>query len=288
MQHINGNTKLLGIIGNPVSHSLSPLMHNTAFKELDINYSYAPLLVDHGSLAEAIKGLWSLGFYGVNITIPFKEEVFDHVIDLSHEARLIGAINTLVRTENGFRGENTDGQGFIMALKEEKGWEPVNKRIAILGAGGSARAVAISLALAGAEEIIIINRSLAKAKDIADTIYEVSGILSTSYSWETQFLDEVISNCHMVVNTTSLGMSPNIEQIPPIKEEWLTQEQLIVDLIYNPAETKFLQMAKQKGCEVYNGLGMLIYQGALAFNLWTGKEMPIKKIRETLNDYFQI
>jgi len=281
MDGINGKTKSLAIIGNPLGHSLSPVMHNIFFKSMGLNYVYIPLKVEKEELKKAIAGLWALGFLGANITIPHKEGVIPCLAGVSPEAKLIGAVNTLVRKDNGFWGENTDGKGFLEALLVEKDWQPQGKKIVILGAGGSSKAVAISLALAGAREVSIINRTLSKAKTITRTIGEQIGIAARTYMWDNPGLSKVISTGDIVINTTPLGMEPNIHEMPPIKPQWLSPGQLVVDLIYNPLETLLIREAKAHGCEVSNGLGMLIYQGVM------GKEPPVqdKDIKKTLEKY---
>lgn len=285
MNFINGKTKPLAIIGYPVGHSLSPLMHNIFFQFLGLNNVYIPLEIKPGHLQAAIEALWTLGFMGANITIPYKEEVIPLLPEISSEAELIGAVNTLVRKENGFRGHNTDGQGFLKALSIEKGWEPHGKKVVILGAGGSARAIGISLALKGAHKITIINRNLLRARGITEIVEKQIGVHGEIFGWNNPMLERVIREGDIIINTTPLGMNPNINEIPPLDTKWLSPSQLLVDLIYNPLETRLMKEAKAQGCQVSNGLGMLIYQGVLSFKLWTGQEPPLENIRETLEKY---
>ncbi|MFZ5942804.1 MAG: shikimate dehydrogenase [Bacillota bacterium] len=279
---INGKTKFAAILGNPVGHSLSPVMHNTFFQLLKMNYAYIPFEIDAEKLDKGVEGLWNLGFIGANITIPFKEKIIKYLVGISPEARLIGAVNTLVRKDNGFWGENTDGKGFLRALKQEKEFTPQGKRVVVLGAGGSARAVCITLALDGAEKITIVNRSLAKGKEIGRVIEKEIGVGAKIAGWEDKGLKTLIQEGELIVNTTPLGMKPNVMGLPPLNTQWLTKDQLVVDIIYSPLETRFLKEAAQQGCQTQNGLGMLINQGLLAFEKWTGVIPPAEEIRKIL------
>ncbi|KJS19733.1 MAG: hypothetical protein VR72_17430 [Clostridiaceae bacterium BRH_c20a] len=280
--NISGSTRPIAILGSPLGHSLSPLMHNYLFRIAGLNNVYIPLEVNEKDLESAVIGLWSLGFLGANVTIPYKELIMDYLIDISEEARLIGAVNTLICSEQGFRGDNTDGKGFINSLLMEKDWRPYAKRAVIFGAGGSARAVCTALALNGTEEIAIVNRSLPRANDIRNNITAKVGAKVGVMLWEDRGLQDAISKADIIINTTPLGMEPKINAAPPINMEWLDQGQLVVDLIYNPLKTKLLEEASLRGCEVLNGLGMLIHQGVLSFKLWTGIEPPFEGLRDLL------
>jgi shikimate dehydrogenase len=278
---INGETKPIAILGKSLGHSLSPVMHNFYFRALDLNHIYLPLEVEEKEIEFAIRGLWSLGFIGANVTIPYKRAVMDYLVEISEDAKYIGAVNTLVRSDGGFKGDNTDGRGFINAILEETNWHPRGKSIVILGAGGSARAVGIVLALESSEKITLVNRTLPRAKEIADKITEI-GAKAEIMPWDHEQLRKNISNADMIINTTPLGMKPNLTESPPINIKWLSQGQLVVDLIYNPLTSRFLEKAKERGCQVVNGLGMLIQQGILSFELWTGKKPPVVGMRELL------
>lgn len=277
---VNGSTQLAGIIGNPVDHSLSPLLQNSFFASVGKNAVYVPLKIAAENLEEGIAGLWSLGFIGANVTIPYKEKVAQYLTGISTEAALMGAVNTLVRKENGFWGDNTDGRGFVKALAH-RNWSPQNKTAAILGAGGSARAVSVSLAQQGIKKIVIINRDLKKAGEIVKVIGQL-GVSAKSMQWNEPLIKRVIAESDLIVNTTPLGMAPNISALPPFDTKVLSRGQFVVDLIYNPLETKLLQEAKGQGCQVENGLGMLIQQGILSFEIWTGQRPLVKDIRNKL------
>jgi len=287
--NIDGQTKPLAIIGNPLGHSLSPLMHNYLFEALGLNNIYLPLEVkEEDCLESAIGGLWSLGFIGANVTIPYKEKVMDYLVEISEEAALTGAVNTLVRSAGGFKGYNTDGQGFLQALLAEKGWEPRGKKVVLLGAGGSARAVGISLALKGASRLTIVNRTWPKAQVLTERIASEIGIKVQAMTWDDGDLKEAVTAADIIINTTPLGMKPDLEGIPPLNQDWLGAGQLVADLIYNPLTTKFLEKAAGQGCDTMNGLGMLIHQGILAFELWTGKKPPFAGLRKLMEEHLSL
>jgi shikimate dehydrogenase len=280
--NISGRTKPIAILGNPIAHTLSPLMHNYFFQTLGLDYIYIPLKVEEKELGSAVQGLWSLGFLGANITIPFKERIMDFLVEISEEARLIGAVNTIARNSHGFRGENTDGRGFLRFLQAEQDWHPLGKQALILGAGGSARALGTVLALEGITKITIVNRTISKARIIAENIVSQIGTPVEVVSWEDKELKKAVYHADIIINTTPLGMNPNREEKPPLNTQWLEGGQLVVDLIYNPLTTLFLSQAKSRGCETLNGLGMLIHQGALSFEYWTGQKPPLEGVRELL------
>jgi shikimate dehydrogenase len=279
---IDGTTKPIAVLGNPISHTLSPLMHNCFLQSMGFNNVYIPLGVEEKELGAAINGLWSLGFIGANITIPFKEKVMEYLVEVSEEARLIGAVNTLIRNSHGFRGENTDGRGLLKSLQEEKNWHPRGKKALILGAGGSAKAVGTILALEGAEKISIVNRTVSKAEEISENIMSQVDTRVEVLNWDDQKLKYEVNNADIIINTTSLGMKSDLDETPPLNIEWLVKGQLAVDLIYNPLTTRFLAGAKSKGCDTLNGLGMLIQQGVLSFEHWFGQKPPLRGVRELL------
>lgn len=263
---ITGTTKLMGVLGDPIEHSFSPFMHNTVYKHLGLDYAYVPLKVEKENLANAIKGLKAVGFIGANVTIPHKENIMQHLIGLSKEAELIGAVNTIILTRDGYKGDNTDGRGFIKSLSKE-GFNPAGKKAIIIGAGGAARAVAVSLALEATIQVDIINRTREKAEKIARIINEKTDAKCNVYGYEDN-LEAVFTQASLVVNTTSLGMHPEINKMPPLDPDIFSSHLFVVDLIYNPAETKLLKMAREKNCKTLNGFGMLIYQGEYSFKMW--------------------
>lgn len=286
MSPITGKTKIIGILGYPVEHSFSPVMHNNAFARLGLDYCYVPFAVQPAQLKAAVSAIRALNLVGVNVTIPHKETVMPFLDEISVEAEMIGAVNTIVNDKGKLIGYNTDGQGFVQSMRAETGIEALDKKIIILGAGGAARSVAVQLALNGAREILIFNRNQERAANISAIIKNKTNCSSTAFAIKTETLTEVFENTDILINTTPVGMYPHINEKPPVPCELINKNMLVCDLIYNPIETDFIKAAKQRGAMVMSGLGMLLYQGALAFNLWTGQEPPIEDMRQALIDFF--
>lgn len=280
--NITGKTTVLGIFGHPVEHSLSPLMHNTAFQQLKLDYSYVPFPVHPDRVGEAVAAIRALSLRGVNVTIPHKQSVIPFLDELSPEARIIGAVNTIVNCEGHLKGYNTDGQGFVRSLKEDAGTDPVDKTIILLGAGGSARGVGVQLALAGAQKLYLVNRTPEKAEEIAQVIRDNSAAQAEVLPWTREALDQAMGMAQVLVNTTPIGMFPYYASVPPIVTELFKPGLLVADLVYNPVETGLLTAAAEKGCTTLSGLSMLLYQGAIAFELWTGQPAPVTIMQEVL------
>jgi len=271
---INGQTKVVGIIGDPVKHSLSPQMHNVAFKHLNLDFVYIPFHVKPESVGEAIKGMRALAMVGLNVTVPHKIEVMKYLDEVSPDAKAIGAVNTIFFKDNKCIGDNTDGRGFIRALIEDEGIIIAGKSVVILGAGGSARAIGHSLIKDGVGRLIFCNRTVSKAESIAGS-FQPMGI-SVAGMGIIDSRDE-IAQADMIINTTSIGMKQGDPLL--INPEWIRKRQIVYDIIYSPPETLLLQAAKARGARVMNGLGMLIHQGALAFEIWTGCPAPVEVMR---------
>ena len=268
--------RVLGIIGHPVSHSLSPLMHNTAAHELGLPYQYLTFdvdPVDPSELKKAIAGIRSLSIAGINVTVPHKERAAKYVDSLDKDAELIGAVNTITNRKGLLEGSNTDGIGFLRSLKSA-GFSPKNRRVAIIGAGGSTRAIVVSLLRAGVTEIKLINRSKDRAKKLVSRFSEL-GDISYAGSGDIKSM-EAIEGCDLLVQTTPLGMKPS--DPPPVsaglKGVPFRKGQYVYDIIYSPPETAFLKSAKRAGAHTVNGLEMLLYQGSESFKIWTGKRFP--------------
>ncbi|MGF7185936.1 shikimate dehydrogenase [Desulfitispora alkaliphila] len=272
--YINGNTKTCVLIGNPVSHSFSPAMHNRAFQELGLNWVYIPTQVEESNLERAMEGIRSLSIRGANVTIPYKEQVIEHLDQVKGEARLIGAVNTILNIEGKLTGYNTDGQGFLRSLAQEK-VDLHGKRAVILGAGGSAKAIAVSLAAAGILKIVFVNRNLQRAEGLSQLIKDNFTCNTSVVSLEDkELLRECLKQADLLINTTPYGMYPRHQVETIVPEEYLDNNLIVVDLIYNPQRTVLLAAAEKKGCKTISGMGMLLYQGALAFELWTGQKAP--------------
>ncbi|AVX29837.1 MULTISPECIES: shikimate dehydrogenase [unclassified Carboxydocella] len=266
---IDGKTRLVGIIGQPVEHSRSPLMHNTAFQALGLNWCYVPLPVASDQVAAAVRGLVALGFAGANVTIPHKEAVLTLVDELDQAAATIGAVNTLVIKEGRIWGYNTDWLGVKATLDHIKAI-PAGRRVLVLGAGGSARAVVYALAQEGAGEILVA----ARRPEAVGSLQTIAAV--TYIPWQERALARVAAEVEIIINTTPLGMSPEPHLCPPLPPEVFGRQHKVFDLIYNPQETRLLARARSRGATTVNGILMLVEQGREAFRLWTGMEPPLE------------
>ncbi|NLK51368.1 MAG: shikimate dehydrogenase [Syntrophomonadaceae bacterium] len=279
---ITGNTRILGVMGYPVAHSFSPVMYNAAFAHSGLDWVYLAFSVPPGNLPEALAGLRALGMTGANLTIPHKEAALKHLDYLTPEADLIGAVNVL-RIENDLLiGHNTDGTGFLQSLSREANFIPQQKKVLILGAGGAARAVALTLARRGALEIVIANRTQQRGVELALEVQKKTGVKAEGISLEPEALAAAVQTADLVVQASSVGMYPQSEAPDWFKPEWLSPSTLVCDLIYRPRPTRFLQLADQRGCLTLDGLGMLLYQGVQSFTWWTGLTAPVEIMRQAL------
>ena len=282
---ISGRTKVCGIFGYPLEHTFSPAMHNAAFAAAGLDFIYIPFPVEPGRLTEAVAAVRALGLAGVNVTIPYKETVLPLVEELSEEARLIGAVNTIVNRSGRLYGDNTDGRGFLRSLSEKAGFKPSGKTVLMMGAGGAARAVAVQLALAGARKILLVNRSRMRAEEMAAYIKERTGTHTEVLAWPEpgdELPGAVLQAADLVVQATSLGMHPAPGLTVPLPFDLFRPGQAACDLVYNPVQTKFLRKAGQAGAATVDGMGMLLYQGALTFELWTGTAAPLAAMQSAL------
>ncbi len=274
---IDSNTLLFGVIGNPIRHSKSPIMMNRAFRETGINGVYTAFHVTSDRIRDFAAGVRAMGIRGVNVTIPHKLDIMSVLDEIDASAQAIGAVNTIVNDAGRLIGYNTDGIGYVRSLKEEAERELAGKRIVVLGAGGAARGIIYALANENPARITIANRSVDRAKELADSLQNKVDIEAIS----NEELQTACQQADIVINTTSVGMFPQTEETP-IDASWLKPGAVASDLIYNPLKTKFLQQAEQRGCRIHGGLGMFIYQGAYAFEYWTGQPAPAAAMRETV------
>jgi len=280
---IGGGTKIVGIFGDPVKHSLSPSMHNAAFRALGLDYVYVPFHVKKSSLGLALKGLIAMNIRGVNLTIPHKVEALKYLDYLDKEANMSGAVNTVEVKDGRLLGYNTDGKGFIHSLKRDCGFNPKNKNVLILGAGGASRAVIVQLILSGAREIVVASPVQEELKKIAQ---DIRGSMKVSI--KTLLLDrsvplDEIKNIHLLINATPVGMHPQDPLLLPAVFFKKTHSlQMVYDLIYSPMKTKLLRTAELYRINTSNGLGMLLYQGAFSFEIWTKRKAPVEVMRKTL------
>lgn len=275
--NINHQTKKTALIGYPLTHSISPIMHNKAFEMLGLNYVYMPIETEPSRFKKILEALVILGFVGFNVTIPYKERIVDYCDWLSEDARDIGAVNTVHVVEGKLKGYNTDWTGFIQSLKR-KGFTPEGKHCVVIGAGGAARGVVYALSRYNAAGITVINRSREKALQL---VKHFKGISIDAVSLEDQNTVEICRKAQLLVNCTPVGMAPYSDK-SLLSPEHFTPSQMVYDLIYNPPVTQFLKYGSRAGAVTVNGLDMLILQGAFAFKIWTGMEFPVESIRKMI------
>lgn len=267
---VRGTTRVVGVFGYPVKHSASPPMHNAAFAALGMDWVYVPFTVAPEAIEAALAGVRALGLAGVNVTVPLKELIAPHLDDVSLRARAIGAVNTVVNDNGRLLGDSTDGPGFLAALAAAD-VVVAGSTVVVLGAGGSARAIVYALAEAGAR-VVVANRNVERAQTLAR---EFSGLgLIEAIPLQEDRLRTALEGAAVLVNTTSVGMHPSEDEMPPVQADALTPSLFVSDLIYNPPETRLLALATERGCRTQNGVEMLVQQGALAFSRWTGVARP--------------
>lgn len=279
MEPLTTKTKLYILLGNPLGHSVSPVMHNLAFEKLAMDCCYLPVEVSSGDLGTVFKGLTKMNVGGFNVTIPHKIRIIEFLDELDPVAKSIGAVNTIRMEDGKSMGFNTDGLGFIQSLEEEAGISVTDRSFFIFGCGGAARAISMTLAFTGAKKIYLCNRTEAKAKSLADEINKNIRPCAEVVTNTTEQQKAALDFCDVLVNSTSIGMYPDVDMLP-VAESLIRKELIVADIVYNPKETKLLQVAKARGCLTVPGLGMLIYQGAAAFRLWTGVEPPVFEMGE--------
>lgn len=275
--HIDSDTILFGVMGDPIRHSKSPHMHNRALRAKGVNGVYTALHIKPEALRDAIAGVRAMGFRGVNVTIPHKVNVMPLLDEIDEDARLIGAVNTIVNDNGKLTGYNTDGIGYVRSLKEEAEPNIAGKRILVIGAGGAARGIVYALAKEKPDGIWIANRTAEKARELAADFQAFGPLAGIG-------MDDIGSlhgEIDIVINTTSVGMHPHVDAIS-LDPDWLRPDMTVSDLIYNPLRTKLLNEAERRGCRIHGGLGMFIYQGAYAFEYWTGLPAPIETMRGAL------
>lgn len=268
---INGYTRTCGLLGNPVEHTMSPAIHNTLAEALGENMVYVPFHVPEGHVEEAVRGAYALNLLGCNVTVPYKAQVIPFLQEIDPLAEQIGAVNTLVRAEGGFKGYNTDMPGLYRAMCED-GVKIEGEKVLILGAGGVARAVAMLLIQKGAESIVILNRTLERAEQIAR---EVNGYADRQAVTALALADyaKLPADKYLAIQATSLGMFPRVEDVVIEDTAFYSYIHTGYDLIFNPAETRFMKLVKENGSRAFGGLKMLLYQGIIAYELWTGVQV---------------
>ncbi len=269
---IAGTTQVLGVIGDPVAHSASPAMHNAALRALKLNYVYAAFCVAPAALPAALAGMRAFGLVGLNVTVPHKQAVMAHLDELSAEAQSIGAVNTIANRDGRLVGYNTDAFGIVQSLKVDGGLARLPPKVALLGAGGAARAVLYALlARDEVEEVLLLNRTVAKAAALAEDLDRAGRVQVGSLAEAGP-----IGDAGLLINATSIGMHPRQDVSPLADPSCLHEGMLVADIVYNPLETMLMRQGAAAGAAVINGLGMLAWQGARSFAIWTGVEPPVE------------
>jgi shikimate dehydrogenase len=276
---ISGKTRIFGIFGHPVEHTFSPGMHNAAFKQLKMNACYVPFAVHPDRLGAAARAVTALNLGGLNITVPHKETIIPFLDELSQEAALIGAVNTVEVKEGKLIGHNTDGRGFLRSLKEQARFNPRGKTFLCMGSGGAARAVGFGLALAGASRIFFYDLDQGKALQLAQDIASKTGVAVQSIGEADRANCAAEADC--LINATPLGLKRNDPL--PLDGRLIASRHLVCDLVYNPAFTPFLKAAKTRKAKTLPGLGMLLYQGVIAFEIWTSRKAPALVMKRALS-----
>ena len=279
---IKGSTNIVGLIGHPVEHSFSPPMHNAAFDALNMDCAYVAFDVNPNDLKSAIEGAESLNIKGFNVTIPHKVDVMQYLDELDEVARLIGAVNTI--DFKNLKGYNTDGIGAVKAIEEVTSIK--NKNVVVAGAGGASRAISFYIAKYGAESLTILNRNEAKAESLASDV-SYSGLIGEVAYDSINAIGNYMEGADVLIDTTPLGMHPNISDEPIVKADMMDEDLVVFDAVYNPNETVLIKEAIKANAKPVYGIKMLLYQGAESFKIWTGKTAPVdvmeKALRNTLN-----
>ncbi len=276
---ITAATEVLAIFGDPVSHSISPLMQGAALSALDLDMVYLALRVLPADLESAVRAMRALGVRGVNITIPHKVAVLDYLDDVDDTARALGAVNTILNSNGTLKGYNTDAVGYMWSLEGETGFTPHGRSAVVIGAGGAARAVVYGLATGGVGRIVITNRTVSRARALAEELSAVCpGVEITALSLGSPELAGIMEKADLLVNATSLGMGRRGDVDVPI--ERLAPDAVVSDIVYTPMDTDLLTRARGLGLKTHGGLGMLVGQGAKSFEIWTGHKAPVKVMRE--------
>jgi shikimate dehydrogenase len=275
--------QIYGILGYPAKHSLSPLMHNAAFKALNIDGEYRIFEINRNELDDFFADIFKRNIQGFNITVPYKEEALKYLDYIHPDARIIGAVNTVKVSGHKLEGFNTDGEGFIKSLHEDLGFDPKGRNIAVLGAGGSSKAITFALGGSKPRKVVIYNRDLDKSRHLIVRLED--NFKETEFKLAAKIEELDIEEVDLLVNATSVGMNPADQ--PLVEPRYLRKGLLVYDLVYNPSRTMLLEASLGKGCRAVNGLGMLLYQGMSSLQIWTGKKAPESVMRDALKEGFR-
>jgi len=276
----NYKAELVGVFGSPVAENPTGVMQEAGFRALGLNWRYLTIEVRREDLAAAVQGMRAMNFAGINCTIPHKVAVLQYLDEVSPDARLMGAVNTVRRDGDRLIGENTDGKGFLRALHDDAAVDPKGKRVVVLGAGGAARAVCVELALAGASSIHVVNRTPERGQELVWLLNEHTPVNAAFVPWMSGM--RIASDTDLLVNCTSIGLYPDVDGIPDIDTNAIAPHMVVCDVIPNPPNTPLLRAAAARGAKTIDGLGMLVYQGAIAFKMWTGTDAPVDVMKTAL------
>ena len=278
---ISGKTRVYGVIGDPIEHSLSPAMHNAAFNHLKLDCVFLAFRVKAAELEDAVRGMRGLGIHGLNVTMPHKDAVTKYLDEVDATVKFLGSVNTILNDDGRLLGFNTDGVGALRALRDN-GVDLNGKKLLLLGAGGAAKAIAHAFAKE-VEELYILNRASEKAKDLAEALSRALGRKVVGDALSPSAVQRNLRDADVLINATSAGMHPNINQ-SLVAPQWLKPDLTVMDIVYNPLETKLAKDAKAAGARVVSGVEMLLYQGAASFEIWTGLSAPIELMRRAALD----
>jgi shikimate dehydrogenase len=276
----NFRAELLACFGQPVDENPTGVMQEAAFRHLGLHWRYLTVEVPPENLRDAMLGARAFGLRGLNLTIPHKVAVMQYLDEIAPDAALIGAVNTVRREGARLIGENTDGKGFLRGVRDDAGVDPRDKRVVVLGAGGAARAIVTELALAGAAEVLVVNRSIERGSALAASLAARTGRPIRFEPWRGIY--RVTATVDLLVNATSIGLFPDVKAMPPVDLTGAHPGMLVCDVVFNPPETPLLAAARSLGLPTLDGLSMLVYQGAIGFQLWTGREAPADVMKQAL------
>ena len=276
---ITGKTKVAAVIGNPIEHSLSPPMHNAAYKQMGMDYVYVAFKIEKDNLSHLIESAKTMGLVGLNVTIPYKTDIIEYLDEVDDTARRINAVNTIRFKDGMAKGYNTDGTGAVKSI--EKYTELKNKKVLVLGAGGASKAITFTLLNHGINSLTIANRSRDNAIQLIDNLKKQTGFDKINYV-DIEQADTILDSVDIIINTTPIGMYPNVDADTPIKTEKINENHVVMDIIYNPLETKLLKNAKDNGATTISGTNMLINQGITAFEIFTGKTPSYESFEKAL------
>jgi shikimate dehydrogenase len=264
--------ELVGCFGQPIAENPTGVMQEAAFDALDMNWRYLTVEVSPENLREAFLGMRAFGMQGINLTIPHKVSAIEYLDEVAPDAATIGAVNTVRRVGSRLIGENTDGKGFLRGVRMDVGVDPKDKRVVVLGAGGAARAIVTELALAGAADVLVVNRSTARGERMVADLAAKTNAPLRFQPWNGTFA--VPDDTDVLINATSIGLYPNSDAMPPVDLRAAHAGMLVCDVVFNPPETQLIKMARRRSLPVLDGLSMLVYQGVIAFELWTQRQAP--------------